>query len=245
MRSLGTAVLLGVFLSSACTRSEPLELAGTEQALANDDRGFVPGNVRGRPMTVESGRLLHVGAPDPCVAAFDSLDQRLGSEHARLFAHPLSAELADELARVELAITEQAPPAPKLLEATQETIAHTQWSVLGDLADADIQALAFLVLMQASKSAQEDLEAIMANVKAINSEKAKLRALLAARTGAQRGWAGCERLPADTSFDETLSPADRLLFTLSLDRLAALLAALDDGLPEVERIRPELLDELD
>ncbi|WP_199553601.1 hypothetical protein [Sandaracinobacteroides hominis] len=52
------------------------------------------------------------------------------------------------------------------------------WAVLGSMPDGDIEALAFLVLMQASKSAQEDLKAIMAGVKAINARKAKLRELL-------------------------------------------------------------------
>lgn len=52
------------------------------------------------------------------------------------------------------------------------------WAVLGSLDGADIGALAFLVLMQSSKSAQEDLKAIMARVKAINEKKAKLRELL-------------------------------------------------------------------
>ena len=47
--------------------------------------------------------------------------------------------------------------------------------VLGDLGEADIEALAFLVLMQAAKSAQEDLKAVMDGVKAINAEKAKQR----------------------------------------------------------------------
>lgn len=42
----------------------------------------------------------------------------------------------------------------------------------------DIEALAFLVMMQAAKSAQEDLKAIMAKVKAINVQKAKQRELL-------------------------------------------------------------------
>jgi hypothetical protein len=43
---------------------------------------------------------------------------------------------------------------------------------LGDLADGDIMAIAFLVMMDATKSAQEDLKSIMDGVKAINSEKA-------------------------------------------------------------------------
>ncbi len=42
----------------------------------------------------------------------------------------------------------------------------------------DIEAMAFLVLMQAAKSAQEDLKAIMDAVKDINNAKEKLRGLL-------------------------------------------------------------------
>lgn len=53
------------------------------------------------------------------------------------------------------------------------------WTVLGNMNGADIEALAFLVLMAASKSAQEDLKAIMAHVKAINAAKQKLREQLA------------------------------------------------------------------
>ncbi len=52
----------------------------------------------------------------------------------------------------------------------------TNWAVLGDMGNGDIEALAFLVLMQAAKSAQEDLKAIMDGVKAANAEKSKQRA---------------------------------------------------------------------
>src|SRR5688572_18066025 len=51
----------------------------------------------------------------------------------------------------------------------------TQWPVLGDMNGQDIQAIAFLVLMQAAKSAQEDLKSIMSKVKSINEQKSKLR----------------------------------------------------------------------
>jgi hypothetical protein len=44
--------------------------------------------------------------------------------------------------------------------------------------DGDISALAFIVIMQASKSAQDDLKGIMEKVKAINSQKKKLRDLI-------------------------------------------------------------------
>jgi putative addiction module CopG family antidote len=55
---------------------------------------------------------------------------------------------------------------------------QTELASLGDLGGADIEALAFLVLMQAAKSAQEDLKAIMARVKAINEAKSALRDLM-------------------------------------------------------------------
>jgi Arc/MetJ-type ribon-helix-helix transcriptional regulator len=50
----------------------------------------------------------------------------------------------------------------------------------GDVAGGDIMALAFLVVMEAAKSAREDLQAIMAAVKAINAAKATLRERLLA-----------------------------------------------------------------
>lgn len=44
--------------------------------------------------------------------------------------------------------------------------------------DGDVMSIAFLVLMEAAKSAQDDLKAIMEKVKGINSQKKKLRELL-------------------------------------------------------------------
>jgi hypothetical protein len=46
-----------------------------------------------------------------------------------------------------------------------------QYKNLGALADGDIMALAFIVIMEAAKSAREDLKSIMDGVKAINKEK--------------------------------------------------------------------------
>lgn len=51
----------------------------------------------------------------------------------------------------------------------------TNYAVLGSMNNQDIEALCFLVLMQASKSAQEDLKAIMAGVKSINQQKQAIR----------------------------------------------------------------------
>lgn len=60
-------------------------------------------------------------------------------------------------------------------ESDVKKMATRQWAVLGNIQDADIEALCFLVLMQAAKSAQEDLKAIMSTVKAINEKKKALR----------------------------------------------------------------------
>ncbi|MEO8416011.1 MAG: hypothetical protein ABI472_20285 [Ginsengibacter sp.] len=53
----------------------------------------------------------------------------------------------------------------------------SQYAVLGNMNNSDMEALAFLVMMQASKDAQEDLEAIMADVKSINEQKKQVRDL--------------------------------------------------------------------
>jgi Arc/MetJ-type ribon-helix-helix transcriptional regulator len=57
-------------------------------------------------------------------------------------------------------------------------LSNPSWSVPGDLNGGDIEAIAFLVLQQAAKSAQDDLKAIMAHVKAINNAKAALRSVM-------------------------------------------------------------------
>ncbi len=61
----------------------------------------------------------------------------------------------------------------------EDVKAKTQsYAVPGSMNGQDIEALAFLVMMQAAKSAQEDLKAIIAKVKAVNEQKAKQRELL-------------------------------------------------------------------
>jgi hypothetical protein len=50
----------------------------------------------------------------------------------------------------------------------------TTYAVLGGY-DADIMALAFLVMMEAAKSAQEDLKSIMEKLKLENASKAQRR----------------------------------------------------------------------
>jgi len=51
-------------------------------------------------------------------------------------------------------------------------------AALSDLNGADIEALAFVVMMEAAESAQADLKMIMAEVKAMTNAKARLRDLI-------------------------------------------------------------------
>ena len=51
----------------------------------------------------------------------------------------------------------------------------------GDTDSGDVMAVAFLVMMEASKSAQEDLRAIMEQLKAISAQKKKVGAALELR----------------------------------------------------------------
>ena len=66
----------------------------------------------------------------------------------------------------------------RLLEVRDRDGANVDYSVLGSLGGEDIEAVAFLVLMQAAKSAQEDLKSIMDGVKAINAAKSAQRDLI-------------------------------------------------------------------
>lgn len=69
------------------------------------------------------------------------------------------------------------------LPSAEEMPGHVRQAgggLLGDMNSADIEALVFLVLMEAAKSAQEDLKSIMDRVKAINTGKAHLRESLEA-----------------------------------------------------------------
>ena len=67
----------------------------------------------------------------------------------------------------------------KNLAAEEVQVKTSSYGMLGSMGNQDIEALAFLVLMQASKSAQEDLKSIMAQVKSINNQKSKIREALA------------------------------------------------------------------
>jgi hypothetical protein len=64
-------------------------------------------------------------------------------------------------------------------EAAAQAAVRSRFGSLGAAGDGDIMALAFLVMMEAAKSAREDLKSIMDGVKKLNAEKQQQRAGLA------------------------------------------------------------------
>jgi len=68
------------------------------------------------------------------------------------------------------------------LQALDETLPLARVEIQEVDPPGDIEAIAFLVLMEATRSAQEDLKAIMAEVKAITNAKAQLRSMLDQQT---------------------------------------------------------------
>lgn len=107
------------------------------------------------------------------------LEAHMGTLRGRL--SPTSVGLAQQIASSldwrALGSPQDPQWTPLLFRHVSARVARGAPSV-GSGSDADIEALVFLVLMQAAKSAQEDLKAIMNGVKAINAAKAKLRELL-------------------------------------------------------------------
>jgi len=108
---------------------------------------------------------LRKEAPRQVLAWVDEQARPLARSRGTIDVAPLEAAAKAKFGK------EQAASAPNAAPPRA-----SKQPVLGDLGEADIEALAFLVLMQAAKSAQEDLKAIMDGVKAINAEKAKQRA---------------------------------------------------------------------
>jgi hypothetical protein len=119
-------------------------------------------------------------AKDPAVAgkqkaaaatpAIPTLDAEALKKEAALLSK-LSAEQRTKVAAAAKSLpgrvnaAAQATPAKTLDQLGKEA------AITAGLGGADIESLVFLVLMQAAKSAQEDLKAIMASVKAVNAAR--------------------------------------------------------------------------
>jgi putative addiction module CopG family antidote len=132
-------------------------------------------------------------------------------------------------------------------------IAGTNFGVLGDVNGADIGSLAFLVLMQATRDAEEDLKEIMNEVKARNAAKRKLRELqrkvkcdIANSTGQTRPKFGPNGMGTERAYHHVLMP---VMDPCSESGVRSIETDWHQGriadLATLESIRDKLGDELD
>ena len=109
----------------------------------------------------------------------------------------------------------------------------------------DIEALAFLVLMQAAKSAQEDLRAVMAQVKAITAAKRRLREKARPLLPEELDYEAvfhvvatlyAKQLQAEMAGlleRDDLSEMDQLRLQMAMDRLAKMMSTLSNILKKM------------
>jgi hypothetical protein len=95
---------------------------------------------------------------------------------------------------------------------------------LRKLPDGNIEAITFLVLMEAATSAQDDLKGIMARVKAINDAKASLRDSINKKNLADSRARAKRRLDSMSEMGEMES----LRLQMAMDRLSKLMSTLSN-----------------
>ena len=92
---------------------------------------------------------------------------------------------------------------------------------LASIADADIATLVFLVLLQAARSAEEDLKAILDEVRDLNRRKQRLRELLDKLRKSEVD-AAVDAMKDELDSLSELSEEEALRLQLAMDRLAKL-----------------------
>lgn len=107
----------------------------------------------------------------------------------------------------------------------------------------DLEAMLFLVLMQAAKDAQEDLKAVMARVKEINEAKRKQRENLSRAQGTASGFAaaisaaahGAAAVGARAELDtlSEMGEMESLRLQLAMDRMSKLMSTVSNLLKKI------------
>ncbi|WP_319454518.1 MULTISPECIES: hypothetical protein [unclassified Mycobacterium] len=149
--------------------------------------------------------------------------------------------LTDQL-RVQLHVLDDAVPGVRV-EISEAT-------PLSGNDSGDIMAIAFLVQMQASKSAQEDLRAVMEQVKAISAQKKKVRAalkqrpdrgldplsvasLMSAVTAKAETSRVIDELKADLDSMSELGEMESLRLQMAMDRMSKMMSTLSNILKKI------------
>jgi hypothetical protein len=182
--------------------------------------------------------VADAGDGKPTAETLANSDVSLEAQRLRLWnaASPAAKAKVTPVVPKVIERANKAPNAPSdLLGATK--------SLLSGISEADIEAIAFLVLMQAAKSAQEDLKAIMAQVKAINDAKKCLRDKKC--RDAIRGRAGLTKQTVDAiESGERLSELgeeQQLRLQLYMDRVAKLQETLQNVAQKVSTTKESIV----
>lgn len=143
------------------------------------------------------------------------------------------------------------------LQALDETVPRVQVEVRLVDHPTDIEAVAFLVLMQANKSAEEDLKALMENVQSISAQKARVRAAL--EQSAERGLdlssvssvlsalttkAVLDQIKNDLDSMNDISEMDSLTLQMWMDRLSKLISTLSNVLKKISETESQIVQNL-
>ena len=108
----------------------------------------------------------------------------------------------------------------KAVDSRSLTESLTKNPFTANLRNEDIMALVFIVMMEAAKSAQEDLKAIMDGVKAINKEKQALREKIREQQRINKDALGAAyKVPVEIEKVET-DELQQLKMQIVMDRLA-------------------------
>ena len=122
--------------------------------------------------------------------------------------------------------------------------------------DGDIMALAFIVTMEASKAAQDDLKAIMAKVKAINSQKKKMRDVISSAKAGNLDFEGTFQLMAvgvnalidqmknDLDSMSEMGEMESLRLQMAMDRLSKLMSTLSNILKKMSDTASQITQNL-
>jgi putative addiction module CopG family antidote len=127
-------------------------------------------------------------------------------------------------------------------EAIRRAETTSRYRNLGE-ADADVMALAFIVMMEAAKSAQEDLKAIMDGVKLINKEKEGWRTVndtirvfldpCADKTEDDKGSRARRDLREQLDSFSEIGEMESLRLQMAMDRLSKFMTTLSNLLKKI------------
>jgi hypothetical protein len=120
----------------------------------------------------------------------------------------------------------------------------------------DVNALAFIVMMEASKAAQDDLKAIMAKVKAINSQKKKLRELIKEKQSGNLDFeatfhvmavgmdALIDQMKNDLDSMSEMGEMESLRLQMAMDRLSKMMSTLSNLLKKISDTASQITQNL-